>query len=152
MIFIEVIPDVEVTFPLDVIEKAALAVLAHQAAPQPVDLTIQLTDDQQLHHLNRDFLGVDAPTDVLSFPAGETDPETGLLYLGDIAISVPRALVQAEAAGHDLQAELQLLTVHGVLHLLGHDHADLEEKAQMWQAQAEILAGLGLPGIRIQED
>jgi hypothetical protein len=60
----------------------------------------------RLQELNRDYLGIDAPTDVLSFPASETDPETGARYLGDILISVPRAQSQAEAAGHALESEV----------------------------------------------
>ncbi len=131
------------------LERAARLALEHQSADG--DLTILLTDDAQLQTLNRDYLNVDAPTDVLSFPASETDPETGARYLGDILISVPRADEQARAAGHPLEAELQLLTVHGVLHLLGHDHAGAEEKKRMWAAQAEVLARLGLSGIRIHE-
>ena len=92
------------------------------------------------------------PTDVLSFPASETDPDTGASYIGDILISIPRAQAQADAAGHPLEAEVQLLVVHGVLHLLGYDHADAEEKALMWKAQAEILTGLGLGTIQIREE
>jgi probable rRNA maturation factor len=92
--------------------------------------------------LNRQYLGVDAPTDVLSFPVGEVDPESEALYLGDILISYPQALAQAEAAGHPVQAELQLLVVHGTLHLLGYDHAEEDEKTLMWKAQDEILARL----------
>jgi probable rRNA maturation factor len=106
----------------------------------------------RLQELNRDYLGIDAPTDVLSFPASETDPETGARYLGDILISVPRAQSQAEAAGHALESEVQLLVVHGVLHLLGHDHAKPEEKRRMWKAQAEILESLGLGDIQIREE
>ena len=115
------------------------------------DLTIVLTDDAQLHKLNQEYLGIDAPTDVLSFPASETDPETARRYLGDILISVPRAEEQARAAGHVLEAEVQLLVVHGTLHLLGYDHAEVDEKARMWKAQAEILDGLGLQNIKIRE-
>lgn len=115
------------------------------------DLTIVLTDDRQLHELNLDYLDVDAPTDVLSFPASELDPETGVLYLGDIAISVPRAAQQAESAGHSLEAEVQLLVVHGTLHLLGYDHSTDEEKAVMWAEQAKVLERLGLSRIKIQE-
>ena len=63
------------------------------------DITIVLTDDAQLHELNREFLGVDAPTDVLSFPSDEVDPETGSQYLGDIIISIPRAAQQAQVGG-----------------------------------------------------
>ncbi|MGH2523455.1 MAG: rRNA maturation RNase YbeY, partial [Anaerolineales bacterium] len=90
-------------------------------------------------------LGHDYPTDVLSFPSEETDPETGMRYFGDIAISFPHAHAQAAAGGHPVAAELQLLVVHGVLHLLGHDHAKRAEKARMWAAQAEILKKLKAP-------
>jgi probable rRNA maturation factor len=121
--------------------------------PQKInaDITIVLTDDRQLHELNKEFLDVDSPTDVLSFPASETDPETGAVYLGDILISIPRAAQQAESAGHSLEAEVQLLTVHGTLHLLGFDHASEEEKNLMWSKQAEVLQRLGLSRIKIQE-
>ncbi|HLF73415.1 MAG TPA: rRNA maturation RNase YbeY [Anaerolineales bacterium] len=145
---------IESEFPISEapLRRAASAALKHQSKPPDSDLTIVLTDDTRLHKLNRDFLGIDAPTDVLSFPASETDPETGAPYLGDILISVPRAQAQAEAAGHALEAEVQLLVVHGVLHLLRHDHAQAEDKARMWEAQAEILAGLGLGHIQIREE
>jgi probable rRNA maturation factor len=133
------------------LEQAALAALKHQSAPEDATLTIVLTDDDQLQALNRDYLGIDASTDVLSFPSDETDPETGSPYLGDILLSIPRAANQAESAGHSLEAESQLLVVHGVLHLMGHDHAEAEEKDRMWQAQAEILAQLGLADIQIRE-
>lgn len=150
MIHIELNPSVQSNFALEFLERAALAVLAYQSTDG--DLTIVLTDDVQLQELNREYLGIDAPTDVLSFPASETDPETGRRYLGDILISVPRAVEQARAAGHALDAEFQLLTVHGTLHLLGFDHADAEEKARMWEVQTEILEGLGLSEIEIQGD
>lgn len=109
-------------------------------------------DTFRLQELNLNYLGIDAPTDVLSFPASETDPETGARYIGDILISIPRAQAQAESAGHPLEGEVQLLVVHGVLHLLGHDHANAEEKARMWKAQGEILEGLGLGNIQIREE
>jgi probable rRNA maturation factor len=137
---------------IDLLERAARAALEHQATDPDVDLSIVLTVDEKLRELNRDYLGIDAPTDVLSFPASESDPETGARYLGDILISIPRAVKQARAAGHDLQDEVQLLVVHGVLHLLGHDHAGAEDKASMWAAQAEILERLGLGQIQIREE
>ena len=133
------------------LERAARLTLDASAAPADVDLTIVLTDDAQLHELNRDYLGLDAPTDVLSFPASEPDPETGATYLGDILISIQRAKIQAQAAGHRLEDEVQLLVVHGVLHLLGHDHAEVGDKARMWAAQAGVLARLGLSDIKVQE-
>ncbi len=132
-----------------VLQTAVSATLHHQQAPQPAGLTLVLTDDVYIHRLNRDYLGVDKPTDVLSFPAG--DPMPGMAsqsaYLGDIIISVPYADRQAQAAGHNLMAELQLLAVHGVLHLLGHDHAEPDEKAAMWAAQTAVLNQLGLHNI-----
>jgi probable rRNA maturation factor len=79
----------------------------------------------------------------LSFLAGETDPETDLIYLGDVLISYQRAQVQAAAGGHPVEDELQLLVVHGVLHLLGFDHAEETEKAKMWAEQSKILSQLG---------
>jgi probable rRNA maturation factor len=115
------------------------------------DMSIVLTDDAQLHELNREYLGIDAPTDVLSFPSDEEDPETGTPYLGDILISIPRAKQQAKAAGHPVEAEVQLLVVHGTLHLLGHDHAEAAEKARMWQAQSEVMAKLGLSHVKVQD-
>ncbi len=130
----------------DWLEKSALAALESRQSPsEEVDLTIVVTDDEQLRSLNRQFRGIDAPTDVLSFPSDETDPDTQRPYLGDILLSLPRAKEQALAGGHSLQAEVQLLVVHGVLHLLGYDHAEPEEKAAMWATQAEILAKLGSP-------
>jgi probable rRNA maturation factor len=123
-------------------EKAARAALQQLSAGTDSGLSIILTDDNQLRRLNRQFLGIDAPTDVLSFPAGYTDPDSGTLYLGDVLISYPRAQKQAEAAGHAVDAELQLLVVHGVLHLLGHDHEDEEGKERMWSVQTEVLAQL----------
>ncbi len=133
----------------ELIEGAALATLAHEAAQG--DISIVLTDDAQLQQLNREYLGIDAPTDVLSFPASETDPESGAAYLGDILISVPRAAEQASVAGHAMESEAQLLVVHGVLHLLGHDHAEPAEKSRMWAAQSAVLASIGLAGIQIRE-
>jgi probable rRNA maturation factor len=150
MINIEIIPDFRRVFMPDILERAAKAALLQQSAPD-ADLTLVLTGDTQIQALDREFLGKDAPTDVLSFPACETDPETGRRYLGDIIISVPHAEAQSNAAGHSLEAELSLLVVHGVLHLLGHDHARAEEKTRMWAAQSEILTQLNIPPTIVYE-
>jgi probable rRNA maturation factor len=139
----------DIPFKLSLLEEAAQAALEHQSADG--DLTLVLTTNEQLHRLNREYLGVDAPTDVLSFPASETDPDTGRNYLGDILISIPRAEAQARAANHPLADEARLLVIHGVLHLLGHDHAEVKEKAKMWKAQREILERLGLGHVKINE-
>ena len=139
-------------YPDALLERAALATLSHQKESPEADLTIVLADDAHLQELNRDYLGVDAPTDVLSFPASEMDPQTGSRYIGDIIISVPYAAKGAAKAGHPVESELQLLVVHGVLHLLGHDHAEPKEKAKMWKAQAEVLKSLGLGNIQVREE
>ena len=133
----------------DLIDAAARQALAMLGAAG--DLTIVFSADAQLRELNHEFLGIDRSTDVLSFPAAETDPDTGAAYLGDVIISGPQASVQARAAGHSLETEVQLLVVHGVLHLLGYDHAEPEARARMWAAQSEILAQLGLHNIVIRE-
>ena len=108
------------------------------------ELALVITDDQGIQELNRGFLGRDAPTDVLAFGAQEDDgpfvaaPGAGG-YLGDVIVSFPRAAAQASELGHPVQQELDLLIVHGVLHLLGYDHAGEEEKARMWARQDMIL-------------
>jgi probable rRNA maturation factor len=142
----------EFPFPEDVLKRAAQAALLQQAQPLDVELSVVLTNETRLHELNLSYLGIDAPTDVLSFPASETDPESGARYIGDILISIPRAQAQAGVAGHPLESEVQLLVVHGVLHLLGHDHAEVEEKSRMWKAQAEILSELGLGDLQVREE
>jgi probable rRNA maturation factor len=148
MTFIEI--DSGLTFRADLLERAARAVLDLSGAPD-ADLTLVLTGDSQIQALNRDFLGKDMPTDVLSFPADESDPQTGRRYLGDVLISLPRATEQAGERGHSVEAEVQLLVVHGILHLLGHDHAEAGEKARMWAAQAEVLNRLGVSPAIVHE-
>jgi probable rRNA maturation factor len=145
MILIEIPETLPISIDPVFIEEAARASLQACDAPLSADLTIVLTDDAQLHQLNRQFLGLDAPTDVLSFPAGEVDPDTDRPYLGDVIISVEHA--QAQAGDHPLEDELRLLVVHGVLHLLGHDHAEQAEKETMWRVQKEVLHSLGCDDI-----
>jgi probable rRNA maturation factor len=120
----------------------------------PADLTVLLTDDDEVRALNARFRGEDQPTDVLSFPSAAGIEEVALLggYWGDIAVSLPYAQRQADEKGHSLEAELQLLVAHGVLHLLGHDHLEPEEKIEMWARQDAVLEALGIPGIRPSED
>ncbi len=105
------------------------------------ELTIVITDAERVRELNRTYRGVDAPTDVLSFPMqGEPLPEEASVpYLGDVVIAYPVAEQQARELGHSPQEELRLLVVHGVLHLLGYDHATPEEEARMWARQEAVL-------------
>lgn len=113
------------------------------------ELTVAITDDVQVHDLNRVYRGVDAATDVLAF--GEADdtaqfvspPETGT-YFGDIVISYPRAAEQAAYFGHSVEEELFTLVVHGALHLLNYDHETVEDKKRMWHVQGDALERLGI--------
>jgi probable rRNA maturation factor len=133
---------------------AARETLIHEAAMDGSALTILLADDEYLRRLNLQYRGDDGSTDVLSFPAGEAMPGTYeiSLYLGDIAISVEHAARQAADKGHDTTAELQLLAIHGVLHLLGYDHTDQVKKTNMWRSQEAVLRILGLEKIQPTED
>ncbi len=135
------------TLPVTKLVDAATATLRHEGADPSGSLSLLLAGDEELQRLNGQFRGQDKPTDVLSFPAGEAAGIASAAlgaYLGDIAISVPTAQRQAQAGRHKLEEELMLLTVHGVLHLLGHDHATEAERARMWGAQGEILMQLGI--------
>lgn len=135
-----------------ILEGTATTVLAELSTGSEVDLTIAIETDEQLHQLNLQFLGIDAPTDVLSFPAGDIDPDTGRVYLGDIIISLPRAISQAVIAGHTPQAEIQLLVIHGILHLSGYDHTTPELKDAMWRLQSHFLDLCGITIKKIPED
>ncbi len=123
-----------------VLRGAARAALADQSAPAGA-LTVRVVGDGEIRRLNRVFLGHDYATDVLSFPAAEDD--TAVRYYGDLVLALPRARAQARAGDHALDDELRLLSVHGVLHLLGFDHDTTTAQRRMWRAQARILSGLG---------
>lgn len=140
---IEVQAEVQVTpGQREAVRQATAAALAQQGQEAGAACTILLSGDERIRTLNRDFLGEDKVTDVLSFPAGDPTPGADG-YLGDVAISVPAATRQAQAGGHSLEAELQLLAVHAVLHLLGYDHGTAADKEAMWSIQAQILGDLG---------
>lgn len=138
---------------LALVETAVIQTLKNHSLPPPASLTLFFADDTIIQQLNRDYLDNDKPTDVLSFPAGEPMPgmTAADTYLGDIIISIPFASRQAAGAGHPLAAELQLLAVHGTLHLLGYDHADNGGKNEMWQVQSAVLKQLGLQAIHLSE-
>ena len=103
------------------------------------DLSILVRNDEFLRKLKNKYFGINETTDVLSFPAGDEDPESHRMYLGDIIVSLPQTQRQAEAAGKTLQQEFALLIVHGILHLLGFDHADESTQQEMWAHQDAIL-------------
>jgi len=123
---------------------AAQLTLESQQVIRRSDMSIVIGDEALLKSLNQKYRQVDTSTDVLSFPANEPDPDTHTLYLGDVVVSLAKAQEQALLGGHPLVEELQLLVVHGTLHLLGFDHLSPADKKRMQARQDEILRQLGL--------
>ena len=124
------------------VSRARLARIARKtlrAEKANAALTIYVTDDAEIHKLNRAFHGTDAPTDVLAFPLREEGRLVKRPYIGDIVISYDRARAQAHDASWRIADELDLLAVHGILHLLGSDDLTPRKRAKMWKRQAEIL-------------
>jgi probable rRNA maturation factor len=144
MVTIQVKRNVRLEVEKSILLQAARITLEATETPENVDASIVIGNDDLLHELNLNYRHADAPTDVLSFPSAEVDPDTSLRYLGDVVISLPRAQEQASTEGHPLAEELQLLVVHGMLHLLGFDHEESRDKQKMWVIQDEILKQLGL--------
>lgn len=130
------------------LEQAAEEVLTTEGYSLTGELGIALVDDEEIREYNRAYRGVDSPTDVLSFSQSEGDgpyeSPTGEYLLGDIVISLERAVQQAEEYGHSLARELTYLLVHGLYHLLGYDHDTPEGKEKMRVREEMVLARLGL--------
>jgi len=120
---------------IECITQKVLRYLGHSGS----DVVICFTNDRAIKRLNKQYRGVDEPTDVLSFPYNEINIESGRLYLGDIIISLEMANLQAEKKGWGLTKEIQLLLVHGILHLLNYDHENAKELKKMARKQEEIL-------------
>ena len=140
----------------DIIEKVILTALDYEDCPYESMVYVLLTDNESIHTINMEHRGIDRPTDVLSFPMHdfpvpadfseieETDPDafhpdTGELMLGDIIISVDKVREQSESYGHSPIRELAFLTAHSMLHLMGYDHMEDEERKVMEAKQEEIL-------------
>ncbi len=129
---------------ISMIKTAAKKALEIVSKGKKYALTISIGSDEFVHELNKTYRNIDRPTDVLSFSEEYIIPGTSTVYLGDIAISYPTARIQAEQAGHPVINELSLLAIHGVLHLLGFDHQDEDQKMQMWALQHQILEEIGI--------
>lgn len=146
-------------------EKIAEAVVNQVAdmeeVPYEFDVYVTMVDNEAIHEINREHRGIDRPTDVLSFPNLEFeapgdfglveeneaqcfDPETGMLLMGDIVISVDKVKEQAKEFGHSMKREFAFLVAHSMLHLCGYDHMESEEAAVMEAKQKEALEALGI--------
>lgn len=140
----------------EIIRDIVTETLAAEECPYEAEVNVVITDNQEIQALNREYRGIDAPTDVLSFPMLEYakpsdfsrveedyedcfNPETGELMLGDIVLSVDKIQEQANAYGHSETRELAFLTAHSMLHLCGYDHMEDKEREEMEEKQREIL-------------
>ena len=132
------------------VRRCCSAVLQMEEFIDPAEVSVTFVDNEQIRELNAEYRNKDSATDVLSFPLGENgeydvNMETGALLLGDIIISVPRAIEQAEMYGHSLRREIGFLTVHSMLHLLGYDHENEGiEAVRMREKEEQVLNKLGL--------
>ena len=123
-------------------------VLAAEGVAKEAEVSVVFVDDEYIRHLNRQYRGVDSPTDVLSFAMLEGEPLAGKeeeLILGDVVVSLPAAQRQSAEYGHSLAREVAYLIVHGVLHLLGYDHQTAEQKQAMRAKEEAVLEKLNLP-------
>jgi probable rRNA maturation factor len=137
----------EVALDLDTWQSTAERIAERLGIGDETDWSLTFVDDEAIRTFNREYRGYDKPTDVLAFSQLEGDddfpmPEE-IQILGDVVVAVPTARRQAEERGHAFEAELALLIIHGLLHLLGEDHDTPERKAAMWERQATILSDLG---------
>ncbi len=111
-----------------------------------VVFNVIIINNEEIHRMNKEYRGVDRPTDVISFALEDDDTfiSTDVRVLGDIYISIDKAKEQAESYGHSLKRELSFLTIHGILHLLGYDHMTNEEEKEMFNLQEMILNEYGI--------
>jgi probable rRNA maturation factor len=129
------------------LEDIAQRVLAAEKAKSKTEVGIVVTGQEMVQQLNRNFRGQDEPTDVLAFSSREEAvglptfilAPDGLSHLGEVIISYPQALKQAEEHSHSLKKELTILLIHGLLHLLGYDHEEGEQERQMQAREKELL-------------
>ncbi len=133
------------------IRRCCHAVLELEGFPDSAEISVSFVDNEQIREMNRQYREKDSATDVLSFPMGENgqydiNHETGAKILGDIVISMPRAVEQAQAYGHSLEREVGFLTAHSMLHLLGYDHEKGGlDRVRMREKEERVMQELGLP-------
>jgi probable rRNA maturation factor len=129
----------------DAVRELALRVLTSEGVAAPAEVSVVIADDETVRDLNRRYLDRDEPTDVLSFPLVEAEepfvePPDGVAHLGEVIVSYPTAERQASEQDHGVEREIAHLVVHGLLHLLGHDHAEPAEERRMRSLEERLLA------------
>lgn len=132
----------------EIIKNVIRETLVSENFTAEADVSVSLVDNKEIRELNREYRGIDLPTDVLSFPMLEGEDNLQIsdmpLMLGDIVISLERALEQSRDYGHSFEREVGYLTAHGILHLLGYDHQNDEDREIMRQKEESVLEKLGL--------
>lgn len=152
-------PELDLDY-MEIANLIAEGVLDYENCPYESQIELLLTNNDEIRRINNEFRGIDHPTDVLSFPMidyespadfssleeddSNFDPETGELILGDIVISKEKVIAQAEEYGHSVKREFAFLIAHSMLHLLGYDHMEEEERLVMEKKQRSILENLGI--------
>ena len=131
------------------IRRSCVAVLRNEGFEGPAEVSVTFVDNEEIRKLNAQYRDKDVETDVLSFPMGsdgeyDTNLDTGAKILGDVVISIEKAMEQAELYGHGLEREVGYLTVHSMLHLLGYDHMEPLEKVHMREREENVMRQLGL--------
>ena len=136
------------------LEKVLETGLSMEGVTAPVEISLTITDAEEVHRINQEFRGIDRTTDVLSFPMieydpeeelnrqienGEWNPDTKCVILGDIILNYEQAVAQAREYGHSVERELAFLTIHSLLHLLGYDHMTEPEDVEMRAHQSRVL-------------
>lgn len=151
------VPDYE-----EILKSVVDGALDMEGCPYECEVSITIVDNEEIHAINKDYRGIDSPTDVLSFPMVDYpapaefnfleeegddcfNPETGELLLGDIILSAERIIEQAEKYGHSVVRELAFLTAHSMLHLMGYDHMEDDERIVMEDKQRELMTLLNIP-------
>ncbi len=133
------------------VRRCCNAVLQLEQFPHNAEISVVFIDNDQIQELNREYRGKDMPTDVLSFPMGENgeyeiNHDTDAVILGDVAISMEKAVEQAYKYDHSLEREIGFLTAHSVLHLLGYDHEQGGlDRVRMREKEEQVMTQLGLP-------
>lgn len=133
----------------ELIEKVIAESLRYENVSNNCEISVTIVDNEEIHQINLKHRGIDRATDVLSFPLIDFEKETlptdgSKIYLGDIIISIERAMEQAKEYGHSIDREVGFLTAHSMLHLLGYDHMVEDEEKVMFKKQEEILNNLNL--------
>ena len=128
---------------MNIIGDVVTGTLEYMKFKKEAEVSVSVVDGEHIKELNRDFRNIDRVTDVLSFPIGDKNPETGEIVLGDIVLCAEKVISQAQEFGHTRKRELAFLTCHSMLHLLGYDHIEEDDRIEMENLQRKILERIG---------